>query len=299
MLAVAEFAREERGLVLVTGLQARPQSSIVTSVLFASLLLFALLLNADNAPSTLQAAANRCLRPLPQSDTLYYEDITVKGYASPSQLEAIGRSIYFGDRRHPGAFYYSAQRKSFIGRSNGELEIRVPAAFIEKVLSHLSAGLTRDYARSLYLADWGHGHFFIPMDEYHRKVEPLPGSFSQQLYDVLLNSEHLMVIYHSAEHMQKVVDGRTVEDPVSRHYIDRRNILGSFTARPETSYLSPEEKNPHNSQSRLNGYRLYGGIEFTWNKDACFPVQVGRRIVYVDLSFESPARRQQPTESDQ
>ena len=244
----------------------------------------------------LQAAAKRCPRPLAGSETLYHEDITVKGYTSMVQLEAIGKNVYSGAMRHPGAFYYSVERRSFIGRRSGVAEIVIPAAFIEKILSHLSAGLTRDYARSLYLADWGHGHFLIPLDEYREKLAPLP-AFSQQFYDVLFNSKQLKVIYHAAEQLLKVIDGAPVEDPRSRHYIDRRNILGSFTDVPETTYLPPQADNLHNTQTWLNGYRQYGGIEFTWNKNACFSVQAADDAVYVDLSFEAAVLRQ-PTESD-
>lgn len=247
--------------------------------------------------SPLKTAAKRCPLPLAQSEILYLEDITIKGYTDSVQLEKIGTNVYSGDKRHPGAFYYSAERKSFIGRRDGEVEITIPGAFIEKVLSHLSVGLTRDYARSLYLADFGHGHFFIPLDEYREKIGPLLG-FSQQFYDVLLNSKDLMVIYHAAEQMLKGVHGRPVEDPTSRHYIDRRNILGSFADVPETGYLFPEEGNLHNTQNWLNGYLQYGGIEFTWNKNACFSVQAAGRTVYVDLSFESPVLRFEATESE-
>lgn len=245
----------------------------------------------------LQSAAKRCPRPLARSETLYLEDITIKGYTGPVQLEAIGQNVYLGYLRHPNAFYYSGERRSFIGRRNGEVEIAIPAAFIEKVLSHLSAGLTRDYALSLYLADWGHGHFLIPLDEYREKVVPLLG-FSQQFYDVLFNSKQLKVIYHAAEQLLKVIDGAPVEDPRSRHYIERRNILGSFTDVPETTYLPPQADNLHNTQTWLDGYRQYGGIEFTWNKNACFSVQAAGRVVYVDLSFEGAVLRQQATESD-
>jgi hypothetical protein len=247
--------------------------------------------------SALQVAAARCPRALDSTQTLHYEDVAIKGYAGPDELDALGESIYLGDRRHPGAFYYSAERQSFIGRRSGTVEIRIPGAFIGKVLSHLSAALTRDYARSLYFADLGHGHFFVPWEEYRTRVGPL-SAFSQELYDVLLNLGNLMVIYHAAEQMLKVVDGQPVQHPPSRHYIDRRNVLGSFTDAPKTTYLPPEKGNLHNTQSELDGYRGYGGIEFTWNRNACFPVQAGARIVYVDLSFESPTLRHRPAESD-
>jgi hypothetical protein len=245
------------------------------------------------ASSSLEAAARRCPRPLAQSETLHYEDVTIRGHASPGQLETIGRSIYLGDRRHPGAFYYSAERGSFIGRTHGEVEILVPSAFIERVLSHLSAALTRGYARSLYFADLGHGHLLVPLEEYRSHVEPAP-PHSQELYDALLNSRNLMVLYHAAEQMLKVVNGRPIADPMSRHYVDRRNIVGSFTDRPQTRYLTPQPGDLHNTQGDPEGYRAYGSIEFTWNRNACFPVQAGARTVYVDLSFESPSLRHQP-----
>jgi hypothetical protein len=274
-------------------------------VAMATLLVFAALRSAPlfekeqpvELSLPLKTAAKRCPRPLAQSETLYLEDITIKGYTNSVQLEKIGANVYSGDMRHPGAFYYSAERESFIGRRDGEIEITIPAAFIEKVLSHLSMSLERDYARSLYLADFGHGHFFIPLDEYREKVSPLLG-FSQQFYDVLLNSKNLMVIYHAAEQMLKVLDGWPVEDPISRHYIDRRNILGSFADVPETSYLPPEEGNLHNTRSSLNGYVQYGDFEFTWNKNACFSMPAAGRNVYVDLSFESPVLRVAATESE-
>jgi hypothetical protein len=93
-------------------------------------------------------------------------------------------------------------------------------------------------------------------------------------------------------------DRRPIEDPLSRYYIDRRNIVGSFRHAPRTRYLQPQGRNLHNTQSGIEGYREYGGIEFTWNRNACFPLQARDRILYVDLSFESPPLRHQPAESE-
>jgi hypothetical protein len=245
---------------------------------------------------SLQIAARRCQRPLAQHEALYNEDVMIRGYASPALLEHAGEQVYRGERRHPGAFYYSDARGAFIGRRERDVEIEVPAQFIESVLAHLSEGLTRGYARSLFMADWGHGHLLVPQDEYRRALEGVP-EFSGMPYGVLLRSENMVAIYHSAEQMLKVVGGRPVEDARSRHYIERRNIVGSFGPAPEIAYLPPERGDPHNTQRDLEGYRQYGGIEFTWNRNACFPVLANDRVVYVDLSFETPPLRRPPMEA--
>lgn len=141
--------------------------------------------------------------------------------------------------------------------------VDLPPVFREAVLSHVRQALDQGYADFVFYPDFGHAHLLVPSD------------FKGDPWDHL-DSPEILFLYHTAELIRlrhgAVLDGELVADPWLRWRYFTRNMIGRNDSRAGLS-IRFEREARYNTVRSIPGFRQFGFLSLSANKNGCFEVQ--------------------------
>ena len=158
-------------------------------------------------------------------------------------------------------------------------EFKVPCRFITETIRHLKEMIVAGAARYLFPLDANHGHLGIPIATWE-KYKQLP---PDQVMQKILQDPSLIVLYHTAEHLQ-IPEPR--DDGVRsdvKSWVEKRNVVGFFDGRPN-HILTPDPRGY--GVAMPEGYWPYSGFEFLASPMGELFVFVANKTITFDIGFE-------------
>ncbi|MBY0316969.1 MAG: hypothetical protein K2Q26_15725 [Bdellovibrionales bacterium] len=164
-----------------------------------------------------------------------------------------------------------------------------PLHLPQAIAIHLEKAFEKGYANFPIMADMGHGHFYIPSEDY----KALRNRPYKEVIHAVLHHPRLRILYHTAEHLAYVSDQQTI---VPRYEFLRahRNIVGSIDAPEDIQIVS--EPSINNTVGGLPGWSGFGSFYLHVSGRGCFPFNYKGRPLKLDLGFMGPSYV--PSESD-
>lgn len=152
----------------------------------------------------------------------------------------------------------------------------------QAISMHLEKAFENGYANFPIMADMGHGHFYIPSEDYE-SLRKLP---YKELMSQVLNHPRLRILYHTAEHLAYVSAQHTI---VPRYEFLRahRNIVGSVDKPSQIEIVS--EPSINNTVGGLPGWTGFGSFYMHVSQRGCFPFNYKGRPLRLDLGFMGPS----------
>lgn len=275
--------------------QLKTKSLIWYGILLTPVIL-GLSFRSNRIDDMIASAKQRCAKNIESSDQLYAEDFTWD--YSYSEINSLFNAIYTSKKRLPNTLYYSVTNKSFmlpLGKDHDDLP--VPDRFIKALITHVETALTQGYAEYVFLADLGHGHFYIPEDVFKQHINPKspPREYERRIFEIVTQEKRVKIYYHSAE---MFLNFSNENEFAKLPYFERfrnlhRNLVGAF----DDGYALRLDRVGREPGSDLQGYtQVAQDIDLSSNKWSCIPFErLGRRM-YFDISrFSPPVKNPPPT----
>jgi hypothetical protein len=158
-------------------------------------------------------------------------------------------------------------------------EFTVPCRFVTETVRHFKEMIVAGAARYLFPLDANHGHLGIPIATWE-KYKYLP---PDRVMQKILRDPSLIVLYHTAEHVQ-IPDAR--DDALHgdvKSWIDKRNVLGFFNGRPN-KILTPDPRGY--GVAMPDGYWPYSGFEFLASPMGELFAFVANKTITFDIALE-------------
>lgn len=227
-----------------------------------------------------------CIRAGENEVPLYIDDLR-KGYAL-DELAGEAQKAYTNPKRLSRRAYFDRGRGQYVmeyksaARGGNDRPVVLPPRFIRSIIRHVEISLERRYADAVFMSDLGHSHFFFP-PAMKDALYAFPAEQYDQLYQMLVDSPAVKVLYHTAEHLELRSDPRA--EAQWRYYT--RNVVSDLRGGDTTAPLFAWDNDRYNTLSSLAGYESWSaGYNISANTQGCFPFQHGGKTEYFDLSWE-------------
>jgi hypothetical protein len=158
-------------------------------------------------------------------------------------------------------------------------EFKVPCRFITETIRHLKEMIVTGAARYLFPLDANHGHLGIPIATWEKYKHLPPDRVMQKI----LQDPSLIVLYHTAEHLQNPGPRDDKLHSDVRSWIEKRNVLGFFDGRPN-QILTPDPRGY--GVAMPEGYWPYSGFEFLASPMGELFVFVANKTITFDIGLE-------------
>ncbi len=231
----------------------------------------------------------RCKKPAVHHKKLYEDEYTWR--YSFEETGKLFEKIYYSGKRLPHPVYFNEQQNSFMMLIDDNLELRVSWDFIYAVTRHIEEALQKKMADYVFLADMGHGHFYLPKNSPVFSIADHK-DYQRAVFYQVLNSKKIKILYHTAE-MFLFFGTRAEFAKLSPHEAYRnltRNLIGSFEESDEMTRYAPYKFGQSVVFNIGNQYqKVAQDIDISSSFDSCFPYQNKGKLFYYDISRFSPS----------
>lgn len=205
-------------------------------------------------------------------------------------LEPLYNELYESGRRLPHPIHYDDMTSQFMLPVNDTLSIAVPWDFIFAVTRHIEEALEKGMADYVFLADMGHGHFYLP-DTSRLFSLPYDKKFEQHVFTEIVQSPNTKILYHTAEmflFMGKQEDFNSLSEH-EQYRNKTRNLVGEFTVSESMTRYIPYKFGEPVVYNIGSGYKkLAQDIDISASRNGAFPFMYKGKIHYFDISRFSP-----------
>lgn len=161
--------------------------------------------------------------------------------------------------------------------------ILVPTPFVQNLVMHFREALEQEYAKHIFFPDMGHGHFYLPTEEYKNFLQNSAGLSEPQKMQKLLTYKTLKIMYHTSEQLSRAPrNGQKSEYNKEWQWRNLvRHIVGQNSPRTSLQVYRDD------SHFVKTGYTSVGGsFYFSANQAGCFRANLGDQTINFDISFK-------------
>jgi hypothetical protein len=241
----------------------------------------------------LSLAASRCQQQNPSGRQIYDDDFSWS--YTFEETKDLFNNMYNSGKRLPRSIYYSQEKQAFVmPLTKGSEEIIVSNGFLKGIIAHVEKAMAKGNADYIFLADMGHGHFFLPKATYEAELNTKTfshGDYAKRVFEIATSEPDVLVLYHTAEMFLYLgpSEGLSKLPAWERHRNLTRNLVGDLTNDANVRVI-PWEDTESPVINSIPGYEKVGpDIDISASVDGCFPFSVNGKTQYFDISRFSPA----------
>jgi hypothetical protein len=205
------------------------------------------------------------------------------------EIKELAEQLYISGKRLSHRAHILDQDQVVIPRKNLQDEL-VPIVltplFIVSVRKHIEEALRLGYVNEIIFSDMGHSHFYVPQPFYDDVISKIPISDTFLRYEKMLSHPELKILYHTAEQLNMLTDGRPMEDRKVQWRFYTRNLLGDNKGEGRLELIHQESSSHNTARGIMEGYRYWGaGFYISASKNGCFPFKYKDKTYYFDINL--------------